>query len=465
MSSLGTIAQDMKTREQIIQIVSNIFSGTDQKNWPLVEASFATNVMLDYTSMTGGEPNMLSPQEITKSWAAVLPGFDKTRHMVHHFEFEQRGPEITVKHDGTANHYLDNKSWTVVGNYEHQLIKENAQWKVSAMTFNLEFLDGDYDLPRLAKEKIENGKQSNDMEKNFNPGKNRISFQSEGNKLVGDLYLPADYDIGKSYPALVIGGSWTTVKEQMAGLYAEKLAQNGFVTLAFDHSNYGESEGDMRFYEDPALKAKDFQNAISYISELPMVIKERTGGMGVCASGGYMADAIAQDGRFKSFAAVVPWFNTDEVVNAFYGGAEGINERIERSREAEASYKATGEMSYQLTISDTDPTAAMYGPFGYYLDPAIGKVENWSADKFAIMNWEQWLTYRPMASAAQIKTPTLIITSKGAATPQAGQEFFDRLQGEKELVWIEGGQLDFYYQPEQVDASIEKLVKHFRRTL
>lgn len=303
------------------------------------------------------------------------------------------------------------------------------------------------------------------METTYQAGKNRISFQSEGNRLVGDLYLPADYQAGKEYAAIVVGGSWTTVKEQMAGLYAEKLAQNGYVALAFDHTNYGESEGDMRFYEDPALKAKDFQNAIEYVAKLPMVINSKTGGMGVCASGGYMAEAVAVDDRFKSFAMVVPWFNTDEVVNAFYGGDEGINERIGKSKEAEDQYKNTGEMVYQLTISDSDPTAAMYGPFDYYLDPQIGQVPNWSHDKFAVMNWEKWLTYRPMAAADNISIPTLIITSEGAATPQADQEFYDRLQGEKELIWMEGGQLDFYYKAEQVDASIEKLVDHFNKTL
>ena len=93
---------------------------------------------------------------------------------------------------------------------------------------------------------------------NLKPGKNRITFQSEGLTLVGDLYIPQGYEAGQSYPGLVVGGSWTTVKEQMAGLYAEKMAENGFVALAFDHANYGESEGKARFYEDPEAKKKDF---------------------------------------------------------------------------------------------------------------------------------------------------------------------------------------------------------------
>lgn len=297
------------------------------------------------------------------------------------------------------------------------------------------------------------------------PGKNEVSFKSEGLNLAGHLYIPADYQPGKQYPAIVVGGSWTTVKEQMAGLYAERLAGEGFVALAFDHRNYGESEGEKRFYEDPEAKKEDFMNALTYLGSLDLVADDRIGGMGVCASGGYMAEAVAVDDRFKAFGAVVPWFNTDDVVSAFYGGEEGISERIAKSRAAETKFEQTGEMEYQLTISDTDPAAAMYGPFEYYLNPEIGQVPNWSHDKFAVMNWETWLTYRPVSAADGIEVPTLIINSEGAATPAAATDFVERLKGQKEEVWLEGGQLDFYYKPAQVNAAVNTLVAHFQKHL
>ena len=311
----------------------------------------------------------------------------------------------------------------------------------------------------------ETEKQKATEMENLKAGKNRVTFSSEGIELVGDLYIPEGYSGTQEYPAIIVGGSWTTVKEQMAGLYAEKLAKEGFVTLAFDHRNYGESGGAQRFYEDPEAKTVDFINAMNYLKSLPVVADNKTGGVGICASGGYLAQAVAQDDDYKSFASVVPWFNTDEIVNAFYGGQDGINERIAKSRDAEKAYADKGEMIYQLTISDTDPTAAMYGPFEYYLNSSIGQVPNWSHDKFAVMSWEKWLTYRPLSAANNIKVPSLIITSKDAATPQADQEFYDRLSGEKELIWMEGGQLDFYYKDAQVNPAIAKLVEHFKKTL
>ncbi len=309
------------------------------------------------------------------------------------------------------------------------------------------------------------GNQSDAVAQTFRSGMNRITFDSEGVDLVGNLYLPENYQSGKTYPAVIVGGSWTTVKEQMAGLYAGKLAAKGFVSLAFDHRFYGESGGEPRFLERPSSKTEDFLNAIQYMKTLPFVAKEGVAGLAVCASGGYMADAIALGGEFSAFTAVVPWFNTDEIVNAFYGGPAGIADRIAQSKAATDNFEKNGQMDYIPAISDTDPNAAMFGPFDYYLDKNLGQVPNWSHDKFALASWEPWLTYRPLASAEKINIPTLIITSENAATPVADQAFYDKLQGPKELVWLEGGQLDFYHQEVLVNQSVELVAQFLGKSL
>ena len=69
----------------------------------------------------------------------------------------------------------------------------------------------------------------------------KVNFKSEGLDLTGNLYYPLDFKEDQTYPAIIVLGSWTTVKEQMAGLYAKRLAENGFITLAFDFRNFGES--------------------------------------------------------------------------------------------------------------------------------------------------------------------------------------------------------------------------------
>ena len=95
----------------------------------------------------------------------------------------------------------------------------------------------------------------------------KIQFNSEGIQLVGNLYYPENYTEGQQYPAIVVSGSWTTVKEQMAGLYAEKMAKEGFITLAFDFRNFGESEGEPRFFESPKLKKDDIKNAVTFLAQ------------------------------------------------------------------------------------------------------------------------------------------------------------------------------------------------------
>ena len=148
-------AQNMKTEKEIIATVTSIFESTDARDWSKVRGAFASKVLLDYTSMAGGEPVNLTPSQITDSWSGLLPGFDKTRHMISHFEVKTDTEKATLTHHGTANHYLNGQTWTVVGNYEHELIREAGAWKVSTMKFNLEFIDGNTDLPRLAKEVVE----------------------------------------------------------------------------------------------------------------------------------------------------------------------------------------------------------------------------------------------------------------------------------------------------------------------
>jgi uncharacterized protein len=95
-------------------------------------------------------------------------------------------------------------------------------------------------------------------------GINRVTFQSEGETLVGNLYLPANYKSGDKLPTVIVTGAWMTIKEQMPGVYAQKLADRGFAALAFDFRSWGESGGKLRSFESPTVKIADIENAISF---------------------------------------------------------------------------------------------------------------------------------------------------------------------------------------------------------
>jgi uncharacterized protein len=191
--------------------------------------------------------------------------------------------------------------------------------------------------------------------------KQKIQFNSDGLVLVGDLYTPENFDQTKKYPAILVGGSWTTVKEQMSGLYATELAKQGFITLAIDPRYFGESEGQPRFWESPAAKIADFTNAVTYLQTVQGVDTNNIFLASVCASSGYMATVAAEDNRVKGLATIAAWLHDGEAVKLIYGGEEGVQTRIKQAQEAKKKFAESGKVVYIPSISRTDTTAAMFG--------------------------------------------------------------------------------------------------------
>ncbi|MEM7380846.1 MAG: alpha/beta fold hydrolase [Bacteroidota bacterium] len=300
----------------------------------------------------------------------------------------------------------------------------------------------------------------------------KVNFKSEGLHLAGNLYYPPNYKEGEQYQAIVCSGSWTTVKEQMAGLYAEGLAKNGFITLAFDFRTFGESEGEPRSWENPSMKIQDIQNAVSYLKTLPEVNPERIAAFGVCAGSMYTFMAAAENPDIKAVATTASWLHDAEAVKLFYGGEEGVRLRIKAAQEAKKRYAETGETTYVKTISKTDSTAAMFGDFDYYLNPERGAIPEWNADQFSVSTWEDWLSLDPFPAAPKINKPVFMIHSDGCVLPDYTKKFFEAIpSSKKELLWVETDQPSpmhqfmFYDQEKEVNMAIEETSKFFRENL
>lgn len=307
---------------------------------------------------------------------------------------------------------------------------------------------------------------------NLNTTMKTIHFNSEGAQLTGDLYYPKNYNPSKTYPAIIVSGSWTTVKEQMAGLYAKKLADNGFITLAFDFRNFGKSEGEPRFYENPSFKKVDIINAVTYLRTLPEIDNNKLGLFGVCAGAMYSLMAASEDSRIKSIVTTASWLHDAEAVKLFYGGEQGVNEKIKAAQHAKKEYAENGIAQYIPTISTENESAAMYGPYDYYLNPERGAISEWSADKFAIMSWEDWLTTDPMPTASQLNIPTLMIHSDGAVLPQYTKNYFEKIASPiKRLHWMETElespyhQFSYYDQDDEVNEAILETTSWFNQYL
>ncbi|MBQ9420127.1 MAG: alpha/beta hydrolase, partial [Synergistaceae bacterium] len=124
-----------------------------------------------------------------------------------------------------------------------------------------------------------------------------------GIELVGDLYMPKEFDAAKKYSALAVAGPFGAVKEQVSGLYAQEMAKAGFVAMAFDPSFTGESGGAVRYAASPEINTEDFSAAVDFLATRDFVDPEKIGIIGICGWGGIGLNAVAADTRIKAAVA------------------------------------------------------------------------------------------------------------------------------------------------------------------
>ena len=297
--------------------------------------------------------------------------------------------------------------------------------------------------------------------KTFKAGANRVEFRSEGEKIVGNLFLPAGYKKGDRLPAVVVAGAWTTVKEQMAGLYARKLSEQGYAALAFDFRYWGESGGSPRQYESSRAKLADLRNAVSFIEMLPMVDRERISGLGICFGAGYMVASVTEDPRIKSFATVAAWFHNPAYLEKTFG-ADGVRWRREAGEAARVIYEKNKQVVFIPAHSATEHRSAMFN-VDYYNTAERGAVPAWK-NQFAEISWTEWLDFDAMSYAPKVKTPALFVHSDNSGIPGTVKEFYAAMpeSTKKELFWTDGNHTDFYDRDAYVDKAVAAISRHFR---
>ena len=187
----------------------------------------------------------------------------------------------------------------------------------------------------------------------------RVTFPSQGHQLSGILYFRHAKNPTALPPAVIVTGSWTTVKEQMPARYAPMLAEAGYAALIFDFRGYGESEGLPREVESPALKAQDIRAAVAFLQTNGGVDGRRIGVLAICASAGYAVVAARnEDPGIKSIAMVAPWLHNKQIVRELYGGEAGV------SRAARAGSRSPARSSASRASSATSrwPASATRAP-------------------------------------------------------------------------------------------------------
>ncbi len=297
----------------------------------------------------------------------------------------------------------------------------------------------------------------------------RVSFTSSGLRIAGDLRVPeaSPYDSAGGLPALAFTGPLSGVKDQVVGRYAEQLAAEGFVTLAFDHRNFGDSEGEPRQHEDANGKLADLRDAVGYLASRPEVDADRVGIVGVCLGGGYAVRAAAFDPRVRAIAGVGGAYNSPFRLRELIG-AEGFRGMLAQVIDNFERERTTGEITYLPAVSPDGP-ALMFGsePYEYY-GTERSKSAVWENRMTLDSGW-QLLTLDAISTAELLdRTPFLVVHGKTDAycLPETAQAVFDRATGPKEIEWLDSqNHIDIYDRPELVAPAVARVARFMAEQL
>ena len=167
-------------------------------------------------------------------------------------------------------------------------------------------------LGRTSIEKLKISTDNKTIDQTFNKGMNRVEYESQGKKVVANLFIPDDYKDSEKRPGVVIAPPATAVKEQASNVYAEKLSKLGYITLAFDPRGIGESEG-TQADTNPYHFANDISSWVTYLSSLKQVDSNKIFNLGVCHGAVGAVYETFQDPRIKALGLVVPSINGPEL--------------------------------------------------------------------------------------------------------------------------------------------------------
>lgn len=310
------------------------------------------------------------------------------------------------------------------------------------------------------------------------PGKvniHPITYELNGITIAANVYTPADYDPSKKFPAITVAHPNGGVKEQVAGLFAQKLAEAGYITVAADAAFQGESGGLPRHTDIPFFRTEDVHGMVDLLTIYPGVDKDRIGMLGICGGGGYTLNAAKSEKRAKS-VATISMFNTGRVRREGYMSSQirDIQERLKQASDARASVVADGQEPASGTVD-----------FDALTDEAIEAITNDlyregmkyygkthrhpnSTFEYTRSSLTELMSWDATDNLKLISVPLLMIAGSAADSLYLTEDAIEKATGtsDKELFLVPGAfHIQTYYVPEFVEQEVRKLTEFFGRTL
>ncbi|MCK1796251.1 alpha/beta hydrolase [Streptomyces sp. XM4193] len=298
-----------------------------------------------------------------------------------------------------------------------------------------------------------------------------ITFPNGPITMAGNLHLPDDLRASERRPAVVTVHPGGGVKEQTAGLYAARLAEQGFVALAYDASYQGASGGQPRHLEDPGARVEDVRAAVDHLQSLECVDAERLGVLGVCSGGGYAVNAAMTDHRLRAVTTVSA-LNIGSGYRRGWTG-NGLDAAAVPTLVAAAQQRTTesqGGAPAYIPYVPADPAAGtprdLVEASEYYLTPR-GRHVNAENRKLFARSIAKIFAFDAFHLVEDLLTqPVLMVAGSEAGSLWHTTELHGRVRGPKRLVVVEGGaHMDFYDVPKYVDRAVEEAVAFFRESL
>lgn len=299
-----------------------------------------------------------------------------------------------------------------------------------------------------------------------------VIYKLNGIDIAANVYTPANYDTSKKYPAIVVAHPNGGIKEQTAGLYAQRLAEAGYITIAADAAYQGASGGLPRHTDKPEYRTEDIRGMADFISQFAGVDVYRLGAFGICGGGGYTLKATQTDKRFKA-VATLSMFNSGEVRRNGFQNSQlnTIQERLKKASDARMQEAAGGKIIYGGVASITDEeiaktTTDLYRE-GYEYYYRTYKHPN-STFLYTLSSLQNLMSWNAATDMDLLNQPLLMIAGSKADTKYMTDEAYAKATNakSKELFVIDGAtHIQTYWKPDYVLQAVNKLESFYKTNL